>query len=307
MRLYFVQIAFVIYILNTIATYGQYTDVINSNRPGVSQSAFAVGVNVFQFETGVFSINEEHDLLNFETEGFGADFVLRYGLLFEALELNLNVGYQSDTFTDNSLANAPETSRTDFRNVTLGAKYLIYDPYKDAEEDKPNLYSWKANQRFNWKKLIPAVAVFAGANFDTQDNPFIAPDTEGFSPRVAVITQNNFKGGWVFVTNFMLDRIGTDSSDFQYILTLTHAFNRKLVVFGETQGISGDFNSDNLFRFGGAYLFSPNFQLDTAVAFNNKNTPSVFNITLGASYRLDFHKDKKIRKDFEELEEQTNL
>ena len=81
---------------------------------------------------------------------------------------------------------------------------------------------------------------------------------------------------------------------FQYILTLTHSFNTKWVVFGETQGIKGDFNSDNLFRFGGAYLFGKNFQLDTAVTFNTKDTPSVFNITLGASYRLDFHKDKEI-------------
>ena len=65
------------------------------------------------------------------------------------------------------------------------------------------------------------------------------------------------------------------------------------VVFGETQGISSDFYADNLIRFGGAYLWSKNFQLDTALTFNTKDTPSVFGVTLGASYRLDFHKDKE--------------
>lgn len=34
----------------TLNGYSQYTEVINSNRPGVSQSAFSVGTNVVQFE-----------------------------------------------------------------------------------------------------------------------------------------------------------------------------------------------------------------------------------------------------------------
>ena len=29
------------------------------------------------------------------------------------------------------------------------------------------------------------------------------------------------------------------------------------------------------------------------LTFNTKDTPSVFGVTLGASYRLDFHKDKE--------------
>ena len=32
----------------------QYTEVINSNRPGLSVSAYAVGTNVVQAEFGVF-------------------------------------------------------------------------------------------------------------------------------------------------------------------------------------------------------------------------------------------------------------
>ena len=37
--------------------FSQYTDIINSNRPGTSQSAFSVGSNVIQLETGVFLVN----------------------------------------------------------------------------------------------------------------------------------------------------------------------------------------------------------------------------------------------------------
>lgn len=276
------------------SAFSQYTEVINSNRPGVSRSAFSVGTNVAQLEVGPYIIKEEHTPLQYEVSGFGVDFSARYGFWKEQLEINLEGTYQNDTFTDNRSSISSETSRSNFKNLTLGAKYLVYDPLKNSEEEKPNLYSYWANKKFKWKSLIPAVAVYAGANFDTKNNPYTAPDVEGFSPKVAVISQNNFAGGWVFVINLIKDRIGSDFSEFQYILTLTHSFNPKWVIFGETQGIKSDFYADNLFRFGGAYLWSKDFQLDTAVTLNTKDTPSVFSVNFGASYRLDFHKDKEI-------------
>jgi hypothetical protein len=278
-----------------VSASAQYTDVINSNRPGVSKAAFSIGTNVLQFELGGFSIKEEHNPLNYEVSGFGVDFSARYGLLFEELEINIEGVYQNDTFTNNNSFLSSEFGRSNFRNFAIGAKYLVYDPYKNSEEeDKPNLYSYHANRKFKWKSLIPAVSVYVGANFDSKNNPFTPPDVEGFSPKVMIATQNNFSGGWVFVMNLIKDRIGSDFSEFQYILTLTHSFSPQWVVFGETQGIQSDFYADNIFRVGGAYLWTKDFQLDANIAFNTKDTPSVFNIALGASYRLDFHKDKKI-------------
>ena len=41
----------------------QYTDVINSNRPGLSVSAYAVGKNVLQLEMGVGFEQSDHTLL----------------------------------------------------------------------------------------------------------------------------------------------------------------------------------------------------------------------------------------------------
>lgn len=272
----------------------QYTEVINSNRPGVSQSAFAVGPNVIQFEAGPYLLKEEHTPLKYEVSGFGIDFAARYGLLFEELELNIQGTYQNDTKTLNSSSISETIDRSNFKNLAIGAKYMIYDPYRKATGDNPNLYSWKANRQFKWKSLIPAVALYAGANFDTENNSYTAPGIEGFSPKIALISQNNFSGGWVFVINLIKDRIGTDYSDFQYILTLTHSFSPKWVIFGETQGIQSDFYADNLFRFGGAYLWGKDFQLDTALTFNTKDTPSVFGVNFGLSYRLDFHEDKEI-------------
>lgn len=274
--------------------FGQYTEVINSNRPGVSASAFSVGTGILQFEAGAFTVKEEHTPLNYEVGGFGLDFSIRYGVLFEQLEFSLDGIYQNDKITFNNAAIPVENKRSNFKNFTLGAKYLVYDPYKNAEDDKPNLYSYHANRKFKWKSLIPAVAVYVGANYDSDPNPYTAASVEGFSPKVMIATQNNFNGGWVFVMNLIQDRIGSDDSIFQYILTLTHSFNPQWVIFGEAQGINSDFYADNIFRVGGAYLWDKDFQLDANIAFNTKDTPSVFNIAFGASYRLDFHKDKKI-------------
>lgn len=288
------QILLIVLFAVFVSANAQYTDVINSNRPGASKAAYSVGKNVLQFELGGFSVDEEHTPLNFDVQGFVVDFAARFGLLFEELEISIDGAYQNDTFTNNNSAIPAEFDRANFRNFTIGAKYLVYDPHKNAEEDKPNIYSYHANRKFKLKSLIPAVSVFLGANFDSENNPFTAPDVEGFSPKIMVATQNNFAGGWVFVMNFLKDRIGSEFSEFQYILTLTHSFSNQWVIFGETQGIQSDFYADNIFRFGGAYLWSKNFQLDANIAFNTKDTPSVFNIALGASYRLDWHKDPKI-------------
>ena len=269
----------------------QYTDVINSNRPGASQSTFSVGTKVLQLEVGPYIIKEKRELYpKYEVSGFGVDFAAHYGFWKEAFELNVQGTFQNDTQTYLSLVDV-KNKRANFKNLNIGAKYLIYDPLKN-KEDKPNLYSYFADKGFKWSQFIPAVSVVAGVNYDTSDNSYVAPSVEGLSYRGGVITQNNFSGGWVFITNFMLDRIGSDQTDFQYILTLTHSFNPKWVVFGETQGIKSDFYADNLFRFGGGYLLNKNLQLDTALTFNTKNTPSVLSLNFGASYRLDRHKDK---------------
>ncbi len=271
-------------------TNAQYTEVINSNRPGVSRSAFSVGTGVVQLEAGPYTVKEEHSLLKYADSGFGVDFAARYGFLFPQLEVNIEGIYQNDKRLFTTSIGEIESKRSNFRNLAVGIKYLVYDPYKNAEEEKPNIYSARS-KGFSFKDLLPAVSVTVAGVYDTPDNPYTAPGVEGFSPKVILATQNNFASGFVFVINLIKDRIGTDFSDFQYILTLTKALNQKLVLFGEAQGIKSDFYADNLFRFGGAYLWSEDFQLDTALTFNTKDTPSVFSINLGVSYRFDFHKD----------------
>ena len=294
-RLWLCLLSFVVFSPTVL---GQYTETINSNRPGNSQGAFAVGKNVLQLELGLGLGRENHDLLNTEANAFSIDYAVRYGLLWERLEINAIGSYQRNNVTFDDGIVTGEFTQANFRLNSVGAKYLIYDPYRKRELEGPNLYSWKANNRFQWRDLIPAVSVYAGANFDFEDNPFTPEEELTISPRVVVITQNNFLGGWVFVTNFIVDRVTTDFPSYSYILTLTHAFNEKFSAFIENQGIKSDFYADQLVRGGAAYLFNNDFQLDASVLLNWKDTPTRTFFKIGASYRFDMHSsDEYIEED----------
>jgi hypothetical protein len=263
--------------------FAQYTDIINSNRPGETMSAFAVGKTVIQAEIGIYGIKEKHDLLNYDANGFGTDLTFRYGAFLEKLEFVLDLQYQMEAF------NTPynNSKRNNFRQTVLGAKYLIYDPFKNYEKTK-NIYSYKANHSFDWHQLIPAVSLFAGANFVGANNPYSFSPESSISPKVVLITQNQFGGGkWVFVTNIIADYITTDYPSYGYVLTLTHGFNNKWSGFVENQGYKSDFYSDAIVRGGAAYLINPNLQVDASVSTNFKNTPSILYGGVGVSWRYD--------------------
>ena len=285
-----ILITFIFFATNTI--FAQYTETINSNRPGDSQSAFSVGSNVIQIETGAYFLNEKHELLDNKVKGVGLNFTLRYGLILEELELQVSSVYQNDKYTDMRSTIDAEYNRSNFKKFKIGAKYLVYDPYKNRD-DSPNLYSYWANNKFQWNFLIPAVSVYVGINIDGENNPYTASGIKGVSPSFTIATQNNFNNNFVLITNLILERIGTNQNDFEYIVTLTHAFNNQWVSFIETHGINSEFYAENMLKFGAAYLSNENLQLDTSLIINFKNTPKIFYINFGGSYRFDLHKDKE--------------
>ena len=97
-----------------------------------------------------------------------------------------------------------------------------FDPFK--KEEKANLYSWKANNSFKIKHLIPAVSITLGANFNLEnESPYplviyfnilynpVFPLQESITEPFLTIggtlaTQSHFLGTWVFVTNFSYNK-----------------------------------------------------------------------------------------------------
>lgn len=283
-------ISFIGILMLPILGFSQYTDVINSNRPGLSVSAYAVGANVLQAEFGIGYEQQDHSRLNTESNILGIDLALRYGLFFETLEITYEgtFDHQNKTY----LNSGTDVKNTDFSRNRLGLKYLIYDPFRNPENNKPNLYSWRANNKFRLKNLIPAISVYAGANFVLGDNPFY-PGEDVVSPRVMVATQSRLTPRFVLISNIAYDRLGTDFPEWSYTLSLSHAFrNPKWSVFVENQGIKGDRYSDALLRGGVAHLLGENMQVDFNLGASFKDTPSRIFGSMGMSYRLDMHKDK---------------
>ena len=288
------------FLLIYVTNYAQYTDVINSNRPGESMSAFSVGKTVFQAEMGLYGLQEKHNLSKYEVNGFGTDLSLRYGAFFDQLEFILDLQYQYDFY----IAPLVDITRNGLRQTTIGAKYLVYDPFKNARDDKPNLYSWKANHsnKFNWRDLIPAVGIYAGVNLKLGENPFY-PEDKFISPKAMIITQHHFGSRWVFVNNVYMDKFSTEYETMGLISTLTRGFNMRWSGFLEFQVIKSDLYSDYLFRGGAAYLIKENIQIDAFLTKNIKDTPEILGGSIGLSWRFDQNYERSLLRSTKPIDE----
>ena len=223
-------------------SFSQYTEVINSNRPGSSQGAFSVGLNVLQFETGISGQTLKHsNLNNSQIEGLNFNYVFRYGFLNEKLEVFLDGNIITRNILDNNYMDDYYTDFTEtiISKQTIGFKYLFFDPYKNKKWHGENVYSWNANRKIKLTDFIPAMSAIAGSNFNFDDRiqyddlffnvrQPVHPDllNEGImrrvnfyqpeqtlSPFVGIATQHHFKGRWVVVNNFFYE-LGLKNSTF---------------------------------------------------------------------------------------------
>lgn len=261
-------------------THAQYTKEINSNRPSKSIGAFSVGKTVTQLETGLFYKSKPYSDQN--AKQYGGELQFRYGAFLETIELIVDIEYMQHEY-EKEIA---MTSFGDLSNFTLGAKYLIYDPFKNYEE-KINVYSWKANNRFKWRRLVPAVSIYAGASLKTSKK-FFSPEEPEISPKVVLIAQQHFSEKWALITNLIGDRLSSNEyRGFGYVVTLTHGFNNKWSAFVESQGYKNDFYTDLNARLGITTLLHKNLQLDIAGGLNRREKHQSYFGQLGLSWRFD--------------------
>jgi len=290
-------------------SYGQYTEVINSRRPGFSDSPYSIGTKVYQVEAGLFykkigdylywdSILEE--TFSYSSSSFGSDIMFRTGQFFERLELNLDMAVVGEN-RDYTRPEIYSNSAFGFSKLTLGAKYLIYKPeYADKSKE---IRSWKARHSFDKKRLIPAVGVYAGLNTNLLTEMHKNP--EGISPKFGIYTQNDLSDRLILLLNFITDKVFTNEAENSYIITLTYSLHQNWSIFGENQGFLRK-NVPNDFQFGagGAYLINPNMQADlSARMIFDERGDNTYLIGGGLSWRLDNHKDKIILGDVDNNDE----
>ncbi|MEC7063650.1 MAG: transporter [Bacteroidota bacterium] len=286
----------------------QYTESINSNRPGTSHGAFSIGKDVLQFELGISQLNLNHKYLdNASVKGISINYNVRYGLHFENLELFLKGGFIKREITNFTINGRFFATRDEkfFNEHKVGLKYLIFDPFKNKKWHGVSMYSWKKNNRIRLTDFIPAISVFTGGDFvlvdhiqyddhfyRTKQQQYLYPDQARFSPFFGIATQNHFQGKWVVVNNISIENLVGEYTNINYLFTLTHNLtNPKWSIFVEFQHFDNQIYSDNLFKFGIANLLSKNSQIDLNFGGSLKDTPTYSYFDLGFSQRIDWHKD----------------
>jgi len=260
--------------------YGQYTDIINSNRPGNSMGAYSVGKGVLQWELGGVFDQQDHQLLRYKSMIYQQELSMRYGLIGERLEISAQWGYQWESTLGSTFK--------DIHQSDIALKLLLFDPYKNPQFEAVNLYSWKDQHRFKLKRLIPALSAGIGYHFFSPTNLFNSWYPTN-SPKFMLFTQNSLTNRLVLVTNHVWDHVQTDWPEYRFLASLTHTLGRDWSVFYESEFIKNDLYADHLLRIGGAFLQTKNLQWDTHFALNFKETPRRKTFGIGISYRIDPH------------------
>ena len=264
------------YLLNA-----QYTEVINSNRPGFSESPYSVGTGVYQLEAGFFHKSSEIVRTFTIPESTGFNMTFRTSFLSDKLEFNTNFTFQKDkvAFKNVFTSHYFTTGISDF---SVGAKYLVY--HQEYEDKSKEVRSWKRRHAFDWKRAIPSIAVYIGMHTNLVNDLY---KLEGITPKVGVLLQNNLSNKLNIITNIFYDKIQSEYSEFTYIVTGTFSINDSWSTFLEHQGSYNTYQINNNFGTGIAYLANRHFQVDasTRLNFNGKTTEVYAGV--GFSFRLD--------------------
>tara|TARA_B100000787_G_scaffold159892_2_gene138468 strand:- start:47943 stop:49469 length:1527 start_codon:yes stop_codon:yes gene_type:complete len=278
-------------ILCTQTILAQYTNIINSNRPGFSESPYSVGTGVYQLETKIFYRKTNIYPTFSRPKSEGIDFLFRTSFFLEKLEINLNFAVQKEQVSFQNIFNS-NYYKTGFSKLTVGAKYLVYEQ-KYADKSK-EIRSWVARNKFDWKRLIPSVAAYVGLNTGIPDDIYKA---SSFSPKAGVLLQNDITNNFNIITNIYYDRIGTELPEFSYIITATFSFNKRWSTFIENQTMLDKFEYQSNIGSGIAFLYNRNIQVNSSLRLLANAKYSGFYASIGASYRFDRHVDKDLRVD----------
>ncbi|HLW41653.1 MAG TPA: transporter [Flavobacterium sp.] len=280
--LFLISVLFV----NSVAN-AQYTKEINTNRPSSSMGAYSVSKGIFQLEGGYTYQNDRFHTEHINTQS-NFQVQARYGEMAEQLEFVADLQFSSYEQQYNNAT----FSDAGFRQMNFGVKYLIYDHYKYYVE-KRNVYSWKANQRFKWGRLIPAVALYGGVQFNTK-NQIYYPELPETGLKTMIIAQQHWSQRFSITYNFIGENI-TDENfrSLSYIVTASLGLSPRWSIFGEHSGIFDrkyktltiPFKDEAAVKGGFTYKITPDLQIDAFAGTNIDNTPRKIQAGIGLSWR----------------------
>ncbi|MCI2227642.1 transporter [Polaribacter sp. MSW13] len=285
------NVFYLLFLLSFSSTYSQYTEVINSNKPGFSESPYSVGTGVYQFESNIFFRNTSIEPTFSRPQSLGLDLLFRTSFFLEKLELNTQISYQRDKV---AFKNVFTSSYFDhgLSKLTIGAKYLLFQ--QEYEDKTKEVRSWKRRHAFDTKRLIPSVAIYLGVNTDFLSEGY---KTGGITPKVGVLLQNNLSNDFNIITNVYYDKIGSEFSEISYIITGTYNFSDQWSTFFENQGAFQKKQTNSNLGTGLAYLYNRNLQINASARLLLEGKSQGYYASLGVSYRINRHQDSYIELD----------
>ena len=279
------------FFIGSVMVFAQYTEVINSNKPGFSESPYSVGKGVYQFESNIFLRNTSISTTFSKPQSLGIDMLFRTSFFLDKLELNAQLTYQKDKIAFKNIFTSHYFT-SGLSRMTIGAKYLVYQQtYKDKSKE---IRSWKRKNAFDITRLIPSVAVYLGMNTDFVND---IHKTGSITPKVGVLLQQNLTQDFNVITNFYYDNIGTDFAQYSYIITLTQSFSNRWSAFFENQMVIQKYQNNINLGAGLAYLYNRNLQFNTSARLIFEGKTQGYYAGLGVSYRIDKHQDSFIELD----------
>ena len=269
----------------------QYTNIINSNKPGFSESPYSVGTGIYQFESNLFYRDMSIEPTFSQPQSLGIDLLFRTSFFLEKLEFSTQLSYQRDKVAFNNVFTSSEFT-SGLSNATIGAKYLVFQ--QEFTDKNKEIRSWKKRTAFDKKRLIPSVAVYAGFNTNFLGDLHKATNV---SPKLGVLLQNDLSNDFNVITNFYYDKMGTDAAEFSYIITATYSFSDRWSTFFENQGVFKKERKDTNIGTGIAYLLTTNLQVNASARSMFEGNSKGYFTSLGVSYRINRHRDSYIELD----------
>jgi hypothetical protein len=271
--------------------HAQYTNVINSNKPGFSESPYSVGTGIYQFESNLFYQDMNAASADNSPQSLGIDLLFRTSFFLEKLEFSTHLTYQRDQVNPNNTF-ITDDFMSGLSNATIGAKYLVFQ--QEFTDKTKEIRSWKRRTAFDKKRLIPSVAVYAGFNTNFLGELY---KTSKVSPKLGVLLQNDLSNDFNVITNFYYDKMGTDAAEFSYIITGTYSFSDRWSTFFENQGIFKKERKDTNIGTGIAFLMTTNLQVNASARGQFEGDSTGYYASLGVSYRINRHRDSYIELD----------
>ena len=139
------RLTFLLIVSCFLGVHAQYTNVINSNKPGFSESPYSVGNGIYQFESNLFYRDMSIESTFSQPQSLGIDLLFRTSFFLEKLEFSTHLSYQRDQVAFNNVFTSNDFT-SGLSNATIGAKYLVFQ--QEFTDKSKEVRSWKKKECF---------------------------------------------------------------------------------------------------------------------------------------------------------------